>query len=94
MKNPVATAPSSVTLVSPNNFLRSSRTVHCANFPELYVCVYSSTVNVEKEKSEETDSVTLSSIFGVWDSGDPHAAYNDRIDKDLADDYANSHETE
>ncbi len=32
------------------------------------------------------------SFFGIWDSGDPRSADNDRIDADLADEYASSHE--
>ena len=34
------------------------------------------------------------SFFGVWDSGDPHSANNERIDADLAREYASSHEAE
>ena len=34
------------------------------------------------------------SAFGVWDSGDPHSADNDRIDADLAEEYAGSHEAD
>ena len=33
------------------------------------------------------------SFFGIWDSGDPRGADNDRIDADLASEYASSHET-
>lgn len=32
------------------------------------------------------------SFFGIWDSGDSHSAENDRIDTDLAREYASSHE--
>jgi hypothetical protein len=34
------------------------------------------------------------SFFGIWDSGDPHSADNDRIDSDLAEEYAGSHEAD
>ena len=33
------------------------------------------------------------SFFGIWDGGDPLSADNDRIDTDLASEYASSHET-
>jgi protein involved in polysaccharide export with SLBB domain len=32
--------------------------------------------------------------FGIWDSGDPDSADNDRIDADLAREYANTHDEE
>ena len=32
------------------------------------------------------------SVFGIWDSGDPHSADNDRIDRDLAREIASPHE--
>jgi glycine hydroxymethyltransferase len=35
----------------------------------------------------------LKQYFGIWDSGDSRSADNDRIDADLAQEYANSHET-
>jgi hypothetical protein len=34
------------------------------------------------------------SFFGIWDSGDAHSADNDRIDADLAEEYASSHEAD
>ena len=34
------------------------------------------------------------SFFGIWDSGDPRSADNDRLDADLAAEYANSHEAD
>ena len=34
------------------------------------------------------------SFFGIWDSGDPHSADNDRIDADLAREYAGSPEAD
>ena len=37
---------------------------------------------------------SVHSLFGIWDSGDPQSADNDRIDTDLAREYASSHEAE
>ena len=37
---------------------------------------------------------TVRSFFGIWDSGDPHSADNDRIDADLAREYAGSLEAD
>jgi len=37
---------------------------------------------------------SVSSFFGIWDSGDPHSADNDRIDADLAREYAGSLEAD
>ena len=34
----------------------------------------------------------VQSLFGAWDSGDPHSADNDRIDIDLARESASPHE--
>ena len=34
------------------------------------------------------------SFFGIWDSGDPRSADNDRIDADLAREYASSNEAD
>ena len=34
--------------------------------------------------SSENGSPPVRSFFGVWDSGNPHSADNDRIDGDLA----------
>jgi hypothetical protein len=39
-------------------------------------------------------SRSVRSFFGVWDSGDPRSADNDRIDADLAREYANPHEAD
>lgn len=33
-------------------------------------------------------------LFGIWDSGDGHSADNERIDADLAREYASTHETD
>jgi len=35
---------------------------------------------------------SVRSFFGIWDSGDPRSGDNDRIDADLAEQYAGSHE--
>lgn len=35
---------------------------------------------------------SVHSLFGTWDSGDPHSADNDRIDNDLAREIASPHE--
>lgn len=35
---------------------------------------------------------SVHSVFGTWDSGDPHSANNDRIDNDLARELASPHE--
>jgi len=35
---------------------------------------------------------SVRSFFGIWDSGDRHSADNDRIDADLAEEYAGSRE--
>ena len=34
------------------------------------------------------------SFFGIWDSRDLHSADNDRIDADLTEEYADSHEAD
>jgi hypothetical protein len=44
--------------------------------------------------SLENGNLSVRSFFGVWDSGDPCSADNDRIDADLARDYANSPEAD
>lgn len=35
---------------------------------------------------------SVHTLFGIWDSGDPHSANNDRIDRDLAREIASPHE--
>jgi uncharacterized protein DUF2281 len=42
--------------------------------------------------STENGFPSVRSFFGIWDSGDPRSADNDRIDADLAREYADSHE--
>jgi hypothetical protein len=37
---------------------------------------------------------SVSSLFGIWDSGDSCSADNDRIDRDLTHEYANTHNRE
>jgi len=36
----------------------------------------------------------ITKFFGIFDSGDPHSADNDRIDADLAREYGSNHEDE
>jgi hypothetical protein len=44
--------------------------------------------------SSGNGSRSVRSFFGIWDSGDPRSADNDRIDADLAREYASSHEAD
>jgi hypothetical protein len=44
--------------------------------------------------SDRNGSPSVRSFFGVWDSGDPRSGDNDRIDAELAREYADSHEAE
>jgi len=37
---------------------------------------------------------SVRSLFGTWDSGDSHSADNDRIDDDLARNYAGPHKAD
>lgn len=37
---------------------------------------------------------SVRSLFGIWDSGDPHSANNDGIDHDLAREYAGPHKAD
>lgn len=41
-----------------------------------------------------SNGAPVRSFFGIWDSGDPRSADNDRIDSDLAREYASSHEAD
>lgn len=36
----------------------------------------------------------LRRCFGIWDSGNPRSADNEEIDRDLAREYANTHENQ
>jgi len=48
---------------------------------------------VEKTSQASTNGCPrVESMFGVWYSGDPHSADNDRIDIDLARESASPHE--
>ncbi len=51
---------------------------------------------IQRSDSSSSGNGTPSvrSFFGIWDSGDRRAADNDRIDADLAREYANSHEAD
>lgn len=44
--------------------------------------------------SSENGTPPVRSFFGVWDSGNPLSADNDRIDADLVRECANSHEAD
>lgn len=41
------------------------------------------------DNSTGNETPPVRSFFGIWDSGDPNSADNDRIDADLAEEYAN-----
>jgi hypothetical protein len=49
---------------------------------------------VVRQKADASANGTSSvrSLFGTWDSGDPHSADNDRVDNDLARELASPHE--
>lgn len=42
--------------------------------------------------SDETGRKRVSDFIGVWDSGDPNSADNERIDADLAREYGATHD--
>lgn len=44
--------------------------------------------------STGSETTPVRSFFGLWDSGDPRSADNDRIDADLVREYASSHEAD
>jgi hypothetical protein len=44
------------------------------------------------KKEREAAGGRIQSYFGIWGSGDSHSADNDRIDTDLAKEYADTHE--
>jgi hypothetical protein len=44
--------------------------------------------------SRPNGALPIQSLFGIWNSDDPHSADNDRIDTDLAREHASPHETE
>ena len=45
-----------------------------------------------EKKEREAASGRIQNYFGIWGSGDSHSADNDRIDTDLAREYADTHE--
>lgn len=53
-----------------------------------------SPVQMSHSSSSENGTPPVRSFFGVWDSGNPRSADNDRIDADLAREYASSHEAD
>ena len=46
------------------------------------------------DRSSGNGTPPVRSFFGIWDSGNPRSADNERIDADLAREYASSHEAE
>jgi hypothetical protein len=53
-----------------------------------------SLLNRGNSSSSGNGTTPLRAFFGIWDSGDPRSSDNDRIDADLAHEYANSHEAD
>ena len=49
---------------------------------------------IDRSGSREKGTPSVRSFFGIWDSGDPRSANNNRIDADLAREYASSHEAD
>ncbi|MEO8433679.1 MAG: hypothetical protein ABI596_02205 [Pyrinomonadaceae bacterium] len=47
-----------------------------------------------EDPSTGNGTPSVRSFFGIWDSGDPRSADNDRIDADLAREHASSHEAD
>ena len=43
---------------------------------------------------DSSPAARFEALFGSWDSGDKHSADNERIDADLAREYADTHEHE
>ena len=46
------------------------------------------------DNSSGNGTPPVRSFFGIWDSGDPRSADNDRIDADLARENQSSHEAD
>ena len=53
-----------------------------------------SLLNRSDGHSANNGSPPVRSFFGIWDSGDPRSADNDRIDADLAREYESTHEAD
>lgn len=53
-----------------------------------------SMVHASHTSLSENGTPPVRSFFGVWDSGNPRSADNDRIDADLARECENSHEAD
>ena len=50
---------------------------------------------VRKTAPTSADGMSsVQSMFGIWDSGDPRSADNERIDADIARELTNPHEAE
>jgi len=50
--------------------------------------------NRDARIGDQNGSASVKEFFGIWDSGDPRSADNDRIDLDLAHQFSNSPETD
>ena len=48
-----------------------------------------SSLHRRDDSSSGNGTPSVRSFFGIWDSGDPRSADNDRLDADLAREYAN-----
>ena len=50
----------------------------------------------QKRQNESTANgeTSVRTLFGIWDSSDPHSADNDRIDNDLAREYTSPHKAD
>jgi hypothetical protein len=48
---------------------------------------------LSQRAAASTPSGSFEQLFGSWDSGDENSADNERIDADLAREYANPHES-
>ena len=49
---------------------------------------------VRKTGTSANETSSVHAMFGVWDSGDPQSADNQRIDADIARELASPHEAE
>ena len=47
---------------------------------------------IDSDSPGGDESPSMRVFFGIWDSGDQHSADNDRIDADLAREYASFHQ--
>ena len=49
---------------------------------------------IDPSLSGEKGTPSVRAFFGIWDGGDPRSADNNRVDADLAHEYASSHEAD